>query len=141
MLSALQSVAGALAAVVAGIAAGGAWVASVAAPNCSFDRLDYSRADGHVRQLLRDIAPQLAALLLAAAALSVLAGAFGAAVLSGLSAVGFFTNRWTLAPRDRSRVPPGVRQRKKSQRVVAVGFSLMFTGVAMVAAVLAAFGV
>lgn len=141
MFDALQTVAGGLAVLLAGLATGAAWVVTIVSPNCSFDRLDYSRADGHVRELLKSASGPIAAVLLASAALAVLGGAYGSAVLSGLAALGFFSNRWTLSATRSGARPPGVRQRKKTQRVVAVGFSLMFAGVAGVAAALAVFGV
>ncbi len=141
MFETIQSTASAFAGVLAGAAAGLAWGVGVMAPNCSFDRLDYSRADGHVRQLLKDGSAMISALLLAAAALGVLGGAYGSAILSLLAAIGFFTNRWTLAPRKKTEGAPGLRQRKKSQRIVAVSLSLMFAAVAAIAAVLAVFNV
>lgn len=141
MFEAFQTVSAGLAAAFAGLATGAAWVVTVVAPNCSFDRLDYSRADGHVRDLLVSASPQIAGVLLAAAALAMLGQAYGSAVLSVLAAIGFFTNTWTLARRKKSEAPPGVRQRKKTQRVVAVWLSLMFGVVAAIASALAVFGV
>ncbi|MEM1152181.1 MAG: hypothetical protein AAGI03_16830, partial [Pseudomonadota bacterium] len=95
----------------------------------------------HVRQLLKDASGQIAVILLAACALAAIAGAYGSATLSGLAAIGFLTNSWTLAPRKRGPTPPGARQKKKSQRIVAVSLSLMFTAVSAIASVLAVFGV
>lgn len=141
MFESIQTLAGGLTVLLTGIAAGAAWIATIVAPNCSFDRLDYSRADGHVRQLLLTASSQIAGLLLAATATGVLAGAYGSAILSLIACFGFFTNRWTLAPKKKTEAPPGVRQRKKSQRVVAVGFSLMFAAVAAISAVLAVFNI
>lgn len=141
MFDSIQSVAGGLAVLAAAFATGAAWIITIAAPNCSFDRLDYSRADGHVRQLMRNTSGPIAVILLAACALAVLAGAYGSATLSGLAAIGFLSNNWTLAPRKKSEAPPGVRQRKKSQRIVAVSLSLMFSAVAGIAAILAVFNV
>lgn len=141
MFDAIQTSAAGLAVLFAALATGAAWAVTMAAPNCSFDRLDYSRADGHVRQLLKDTSGPISALLLAATALGVLGGAYGAATLAGLAAIGFFTNRWTLAPRKKGEGAPGLRQRKKSQRIVAVSLSLMFGAVAGIAALLAVFGV
>ncbi|NBC21190.1 MAG: hypothetical protein GVY06_09150 [Alphaproteobacteria bacterium] len=137
MLGSIQSTAAAFSALLAGAATGLAWAIAVLSPNCSFDRLDYSRADGHVRQLLRDGSGLISGLLLAAAALGVLGGAYGAGILAVISAGGFFTNRWTLAPRKKSEGAPGLRQRKKSQRIVAVSLSLLFAAVSGIAAVLA----
>ena len=122
MFDMIQSVAGNLAVLMAALATGAAWIACIAAPNCSFDRLDYSRADGHVRQLMRDTSGPIAVILLAACALAVLASYYGSATLSGLAAIGFLSNNWTLAPKKKgeSSPPPGVRHRKKSQRIVAI---------------------
>jgi len=141
MFESIQNLAGGLTVLLTGIAAGAAWIATIVAPNCSFDRLDYSRADGHVRQLLLTASSQISGLLLAATATGILAGAYGSAILSLIACFGFFTNRWTLAPKKKTEAPPGVRQRKKSQRVVAVGFSLMFAAVAAISAVLAVFNI
>jgi len=141
MFETIQSAAIGFAALLAGLATGAAWIVTVAAPNCSFDRLDYSRADGHVRELLVATSPQIAAVLLGAGAFAILGQAYGSGTLSILAAVGFFTNTWTLARRKKSEAPPGVRQKKKTQRVVAVWFSLMFGLVAAIAAVLAVFGI
>jgi hypothetical protein len=141
MFEAIQSTAGGFSVLASSLATGAAWIACITAPNCSFDRLDYSRADGHVRQLLKDASGQVAIVLLAACALAAIAGSYGSATLSGLAAAGFLTNSWTLAPRKRGEAPPGVRQKKKSQRIVAVSLSLMFTLVSGVASILAVFGV
>jgi len=133
--------AGELGALFAGVAAGMAWVACVIAPNVSHDRLDASRADGHIRQLILSVSTVTSGLLLAATAFSVLAFNFGAGICAGLAAFGFFTNRWTLAPKKKGEAPPGVRQSRKTRRTVAVSFSLMFTLVAVAAAVLGTFGI
>ncbi|MEM1151497.1 MAG: hypothetical protein AAGI03_13205, partial [Pseudomonadota bacterium] len=92
MFETIQSTAGGFAVFASALATGAAWIACIAAPNCSFDRLDYSRADGHVRQLLKDASGQIAVILLAACALAAIAGAYGSATLSGLAAIGFLTN-------------------------------------------------
>lgn len=141
MFETIQTLAGGFTVLLAALATGAAWITTIAAPNVSFDRLDYSRADGHVRELMVETSSPIAAVLLAATATGVLAGAYGSAILSLLAAIGFFSNRWTLAPKKKGEAPPGVRQRKKSQRIVAVGFSLMFAAVALIAAVLAVFNV
>lgn len=126
-----------------GFAVGMAWVAAVMSPNCSYDRLDWSRADGHVRELLKRSSGPAAGLLLAAAAFAMLGGAVGAAVLAALSAVGLFANRWTLAPQKSREVAPGVRKRpsRKSQRVVAVSLTLIFAAVGAIGGLLAVFAV
>ena len=141
MFGSIQTLAAGFSALLAGGATGLAWGIGVMAPNCSFDRLDYSRADGHARQLLKDGSGLVSGLLLASAALAILGGAFGAGILAVLAAAGFFTNRWTLAPRKKTEGAPGLRQRKKSQRIVAVSLSLIFAGVSGLAGVLAVLGV
>ncbi|MEE9380243.1 MAG: hypothetical protein V3V03_02450 [Hyphomonadaceae bacterium] len=141
MFDAIQNVAGGFATVLLGIATGAAWIATIVGPNCSYDRLDASRADGHVRKLLVDASTPISGVLLAGGAFAVLGGSFGAAILSILAAFGFFSNRWTLASRKRGTTPPGVRRKRKSERVVAIGLSLMFTAVTAVAAMLAIFGI
>lgn len=132
--------AGELGALLAGVAAGMAWVAVIVAPNVSYDRLDGSRADAHVRTLILKMSTLTSGLLLASTALSVLAMNFGAAVCAALGCFGFFTNRWTLAPKKKGESPPGARAKKSTQRKVAVSFSLMFTLVAVAAAVLGTIG-
>ena len=67
-------------------------------------------------------------------------GARVAAIIAGLTAVGFLSNIWTLAPNKR-KAPPGVRKRTKSQRIVAVALTLMMTIAALTAAIFAVFGV
>ncbi|MEO0981554.1 MAG: hypothetical protein AAFX03_02750 [Pseudomonadota bacterium] len=137
MLNALTSAAGDFAVLLIGLAVGAAWIVAIVAPNCSYDRLDASRADGHVRQLLVSASTPIAGLLLASTALALLGGAWGAGILAAIAAIGFFTNQWTLAPKKRGETPPGVRRRRKSQRVVAVSLTLLFGGVAAIAGVLA----
>lgn len=141
MFDMLQAYAGDIATLMFGLAAGGAWAAVIAAPNVSYDRLDASRADGHVRTLLLETCTPISGLLLAAAALSLLAGHMAAAIVAGVGAFGFFTNRWTLAAKKKGEAPPGVRQKKKTQRVVAVSFSLIFAVVALAGAVLSIIGI
>ncbi len=137
MLDQLQIFAAGIGAVLSGIAAGAAWIVTMAAPNCSFDRLDGSRADGHVRQLLRDTSTPIAGILLAAAAFSILGGAIAGGTVAALAAFGFFSNRFTLAPKKKGEA----RVSRKGQRVISVSFSLIFGIVALIAAILAVFGV
>ncbi|MEL6473432.1 MAG: hypothetical protein AAFQ21_05060 [Pseudomonadota bacterium] len=143
MFSSLQDIAAAASALLAGAAVGMAWVSAIASPNCSYDRLDYSRADGHVRELLKRTSTPTAGVLLGAAALALLGGAMGAATLCFLAAAGFFSNTWTLAPQKKREVAPGIKRRpsKKSQRVVAVSLTLLFTVAALIGGVLAVFKV
>lgn len=139
MLDGLRDFSLALSIAFFGFASGAAWIAAVVSPNTSYDRLDYSRADGHVRTLLINASGHIALVLLAASALAVLGGAIGSGIVGALAACGFFTNSWTLAPKKRGDAPKGVRQRKKTQRVVAVSLTLIFTLVAIIAAGLAIF--
>lgn len=122
-----------------GIALGAAWIVTVASPNCSFDRLDGSRADGYVRALLKNTSTPISGLLLGAAAFGVLGGTYAAAACSLLAAFGFFSNHWMLA--SRGKVPKGVRTSRKGQRVMAVSLSLVFSLVILVAGVLGVFGI
>ena len=124
-----------------GMSVGAAWIAAVIAPNCSYDRLDASRADGHVRQLLKTASDPIAVLLLAGAAFAVLGGAIGAGITAAVAALGFFSNRWTLASFKRGEVPPGARRRRKTQRVVAVSLTLIFTLVSAIAGIMAMLGI
>ena len=138
MLDGLRDLTQALSIALFGFSSGCAWIAAIVAPNTSYDRLDASRADGHVRLLLTNASAHIAFVLLAASALAMLANAVGAAIVGGLAALGFFPNRWTLAPRKKSeRAPPGVRTRDKTKRVVAVSLTLVFTLVAIIATGLA----
>lgn len=141
MFGNLQNLAGDVGALCAALATGAAWIVVVVSPNVSYDRLDASRADGHVRELIVASSAWMSAILLAACALGVLAGHFGSAITAGLAAFGFFTNRWTLAPKKKGEAPPGVRTRHKTKRVVAVSLSLMFMIASMASAVLGLFGV
>lgn len=121
---------------------GCAWIAAIVAPNTSYDRLDHGRADGHVRLLLTNSSNHIAFVLLAGTALAFLAGAYSAAIVGVLAACGFFTNRWTLAPRTKAeKAPPGRTARNKTKRVVAVSLTLIFTLVAMIATALAIAGI
>ncbi|MEQ8558079.1 MAG: hypothetical protein RIB03_07140 [Henriciella sp.] len=133
MLDGLRDIAQALSIALFGFSSGSAWIAAIVSPNTSYDRLDYSRADGHVRTLLISASNHIAFVLLAASALAVLAGAIGAGIVGGLSAAGFFTNRWTLAPKKKGEAPKGVRSSNKTKRVVAVSLTLIFTLVSVIA--------
>ncbi|MEM5515630.1 hypothetical protein WNY37_01635 [Henriciella sp. AS95] len=138
MLDGLRELAQALSIALFGFSTGCAWVAAIVAPNTSYDRLDYSRADGHVRLLLINSSNHIATACLAAAALAFLAGALSAGIVGALATAGFFTNRWTLAPRTKDeKAPPGRRTRDKTKRVVAVSLTLIFTLVTLIATGLA----
>jgi len=141
MFETIRAFSGSMAVLLMGIAIGGAWVCTMVGPNVFYDKLDASRANTQVRALLMSGSTPVAGLLLAASACAFLGGLIGAGVLSLIASLGFFMNRWTLAPHKRGEAPPGARRRRKSQRLVAVGFSLMFLLVAVVAAILAMIGI
>lgn len=141
MLENLQDILTSLAAMLCGFAVGGTWVGVVIVPNESFDHMDHTRADRNVRETLVAASTPISIMLIAAAALSVLGGALGAGVVAGVSAFGYMTNRWTLAPRKPRSAPPGARQRKKTQRVVAVALSLIFGVGSLAAGIMAAIGI
>lgn len=141
MIEALRSFGQSGAILLFGLATGAAWIMTIVVPNVSYDRLDASRADAYVRDMLKKGSSQIAVLLLCGAAMAVLGSAIGAAITGGLAALGFFTNQWTLASFKRGETPPGARRKRKTQRVVAVSLTLIFTLVALIAAVLAVFKV
>ncbi len=142
MLDGLKELSQALSIALFAFSTGCAWIAAIVAPNTSYDRLDHSRADGHVRLLLINSSNHVAFALLAGAALAFLAGAYSAGIVGAMAAAGFFTNRWTLAPRTKAeKAPPGRRARNKTKRVVAVSLTLIFTLVAVIATGLAVAGI
>ncbi len=130
----------AVAAMGAGAAAASGWTAGVIVANTHFDGLDAGRADRMLRRVLSATAGFQAALLGVATGAALLGGARAAAIVAAICAVGFLSNVWTLAPRKEKTVP-GVRKRNSTQRVVAVALTLIMTLAALVAAVLAIFGV
>lgn len=128
------------AALCAGGAAASGWTAGVIVPNTHFDGLDPGRADRMIRRVISATAGFQAALLGIATGAALLGGARAAAIVAAVSAVGFLSNVWTLAPRKEKTVP-GVRKRNSTQRVVAVALTLIMTLCALAAGVLAALGV
>nr|WP_070959038.1 hypothetical protein [Hyphomonas sp. Mor2] len=124
-----------------GLSVGAAWIVTIVAPNASYDHLNANNADKHVRELLRSASDPIGALLLGAAALSLLGGALIAGITALLAAFGFFTNRWTLANFKRGETPPDANEKRKAQRVIAVSLTLIFALVASAAAVLAVLGI
>ena len=141
MFTVLQTYLGAISAILIGIGVGGAWVCAILGPNVFYDKLDAGRANTQVKALLRAGSTPIAGLLLAAACCAFLAGFLATGILSLVSALGFFLNRWTLAGFKRGDTPPGARRRRKSQQIVAVSLSLLFLLVAMIAGVLAIMGI
>lgn len=129
------------AALLLGLAVGAAWIVAIVAPNTSYDSLDGTRADKHVRGLLKSASDPIAVILLVAGGLAVLGGALVSGVTAFLAAFGFFTNRWTLANFKRGETPPDANEKRKAQRAIAVSLTLVFALVAAVAAVLAVLGI
>ena len=124
-----------------GLAVGAAWIVAIVAPNTSYDRLDATRADKHVRGLLKSASDPISVILLVAGAMAILGGALVAGITALLAAFGFFSNRWTLASYKRGETPPDANEKRKAQRAIAVSLTLVFALVAAVAAALAVFGI
>lgn len=141
MFATLQVYFGIAAVFLIGIGVGAGWICTMVGPNVFYDKLDGSRANTQVRAMLLAGSTPIAGLLLAGACCALLGGAIAAGIVAFLAAFGFFTNRWTLAGFKRGETPPGAKRRRKSQRVVAVGFSLMFLLTAAAAGVLAMIGI
>lgn len=141
MFETVQAYFGAISVLLIGIGVGGGWVCTMVGPNVFYDKLDGSRANTQVKGLLLAGSTPISGLLLAGACFAFLGGSIATGIVALLSALGFFLNRWTLAGFKRGDTPPGARRKRKSQRVVAVGFSLMFLLTAMAAGVLGVFGI
>ena len=141
MLATLQSHFSGLTVLLIGIAVGGGWICAILAPNVFYDKLDGSRANTQVKNLIRSGSTPIAGLLLAAACFAFLAGMLISGILALVSSLGFFLNRWTLAGFKRGDTPKGAKRRMSSQRIVAVSLSLLFLLTAAIAGVLAVFGV
>ncbi|MEZ5946400.1 MAG: hypothetical protein R3C13_04370 [Hyphomonas sp.] len=122
------------------LAVGAAWVAAIASPNCSFDKLDGSRADRHVRELLNQTAIPIAGMMLAAGAFFMLATSWAAGATAMLAAFGFYSTRWMLAPKV-GKTPKGMKTSHKGQRAVSVSLTLVFMLIAVTAAVLGIIGI
>jgi hypothetical protein len=122
------------------LAIGASWVAAIASPNCSFDKLDGTRADRHVRELLHATSTPIAGMMLASGACFLLATSWAAGATALLAAFGFYSNRWMLAPKT-GKAPRGSKTSHKDQRAVSVSLSLMFMLVAVVAGVLGIIGI
>ncbi len=141
MLATLQSHLGSITILLIGIAVGAGWICAILAPNVFYEKLDGSRANTQVKNLLRTGSTPIAGLLLAAACCAFLSGLLVSGILALISSLGFFLNRWTLAGFKRGDTPPGAKRRRSSQRIVAVSLSLLFLLTASIAGLLAAFGV
>jgi hypothetical protein len=130
----------AIAALLAGGAAASGWTAAVIVANTAFDGLDHGRADRMLRKVISATAGFQAALLGIAAGLALVSGARGAGIVAIVSALGFLSNVWTLAPR-RDKAPEGLRKKNSTARVVAVALTLIMTLAALAAGVMAAIGI
>jgi hypothetical protein len=130
----------AVTAMLCGAAAASGWTASVIVANTAFDGLDHGRADRTLRKVIVATAGFQAALMGLAAGAAILSGATAAGIVAIVTALGFFSNVWTLAPR-RDKAPEGLRKKNSTMRVVAVSLTLIMTLAALVAGVMAVLGV
>lgn len=128
------------AALFSGGAAASGWTAAVIVANSAFDGLDAGRADRHLRRVIAATASFQALLIGVAAGFAIMAGATAAFIVGVVSALGFLSNIWTLAPR-REKTMPGANKRTKTQRIVAVALTLTVTAMALTSGVLAIFGI
>jgi hypothetical protein len=130
----------AVAAMMAGAAAASGWTAAVIVANTAFDGLDHGRADRMLRKVIVATAGFQAALMGIAAGCALLSGATAAGIVSVVTALGFFSNVWTLAPR-RDKAPEGLKKKNTTMRVVAVSLTLIMTLAALIAGVMVVLGV
>ena len=121
-----------------GLAIGAAWIVAIVAPNTSYDHLKGKAADQHVRELLKSASDPIAVLLLVACALAILGGAIASGVASLIAAIGFFTNRWTLASNTSRKASE--ENVGKTRRILAVSLTMVFSLLAIAAAVFAVLG-
>ncbi len=135
MLQTLTQFASDLGLIFCALSVGAAWVTTIASPNCSFDKLDGSRADRHVRELLRQTSVPMAAMMTIAGAFFLLATSWAAGATAFIAAFGFYSNVWMLAPKT-GKAPHGSKSSPKAQRAVSVSFSLIFALAAVIAAIL-----
>lgn len=137
MIEAIRSFGQSGATLLIGLAVGAAWITTIVSPNTSYDHLTAKQADSHVRELLKAASDPIAVILLVAGALAILGGAMVAGIAALLAAAGFFTNRWTLASAKSASKEDGSQ---KTQRVLAVSLTLIFTLLAAAAGVMAVLG-
>lgn len=123
-----------------GLSVGAAWIIAIVAPNTSYDHLQGEDADDHVRELIKSASDPIAVLLLVAGGLAILGSALVAGVGALIAAFGFFSNRWTLANIKSGTSKKTEQKPGKTQRILAVSLTLVFTAVAAVSAVFAIFG-
>ena len=125
----------------AGGAAASGWTVAVIVANVAFDGLDYNRADRQLRRVLLVSSNFQATLLGVAAVIGLVSGAIAAFVVSLITALGFLSNVWTLAPRKKGPRVTGVRENRKGKRIVAVALTITLSLLAAMASVLAAVGI
>jgi hypothetical protein len=82
----------------------------------------------------------IAVLLLVAGGLAILGSALVAGIAALIAAFGFFSNRWTLANVKSSGSKKADQKPGKTQRIVAVSLTLVFSAVAAVGAGFAMIG-
>ena len=123
-----------------GLAIGAAWIVAIVAPNTSYDNLKGKDADQHVRELLKSASDPIAVLLLVACALAVLGGAIASGVASLIAAIGFFTNRWTLASSTSRKKSADEERVGQTRRILAVSLTMVFSLLAIAAAIFAVLG-
>jgi hypothetical protein len=128
------------AALLLGLSVGAAWIIAIVAPNVSYDHLRGGDADDHVRELIKSASDPIAVLLLVAGGLAILGSALVSGIAALIAAFGFFTNRWTLANIKSSETKKADQKPGKTQRVLAVSLTLVFSAVAAASAVFAVFG-
>lgn len=120
-----------------GTSVGAASIIAIVAPKTSYDHLKDVDADQHVRELLRSAFDPIAVLLLVADGLAILGGVVISGVAALLVAGSLFSNQWTLASADESGSGPGEQQVGKTRRILAVSLTLVFSLVALFAAIMA----
>jgi hypothetical protein len=102
------------------------WLTAVViVANSAFDGLDHG-CRSMLRKVIAATAGFQAALLGIATGAALLSNARAAAIVAGVSALGFLSNVWTLAPR-RDKAPEGLKKKNSTQRVVAVALTLVMT--------------
>ncbi|MEO1323682.1 MAG: hypothetical protein AAFV59_11810 [Pseudomonadota bacterium] len=140
MLEAIRNFGQSGAILLLGLAIGSAWIVAIVAPNTSYDHLRTKDADQHVRELLKSASDPIAVLLLIACALAILGGAIASGVAALIAAIGFFTNRWTLASSASRKSSESEQNVGKTRRILAVSLTMVFSLLAVAAAVFAILG-
>lgn len=140
MLEAIRNFGQSGAILLLGIGIGAAWIIAIVAPNISYDHLTKRKADLHVRELLKSASDPIAVLLLVAGGLAILGGAMVAGIAALVGAFGFFTNRWTLATAKAPQASDDDENMGKTRRILAISLTLVFSALAVIAAILGVLG-